>query len=77
MTSDMQDLGYCLNTLLQPLPKELAAQLENSSRLVDNYIKVLFQLHISAGPTKTLLMQSAVYALKEKALPNVEKEQEC
>ena len=42
MTSDMQDLGYSLKCLLQPLPKELAAQLENSLRLVDNYIKVLF-----------------------------------
>ncbi len=40
MTSDVQDLGYCLRGLLQPVPKELAAQLENSLRLVDNYVKV-------------------------------------
>ena len=45
MTSDVQDLGYSLKGLLQPLPKELAAQLENSLRLVDMYIKVYSTTH--------------------------------
>lgn len=42
MTSDVQDLSYSLKNLLAPLPRELAAQLETSLRLVDNYVKVLF-----------------------------------
>ena len=40
MTSDMQDLGYSLRAVLQPLTQDLSAHLENSLRIVDSYIKV-------------------------------------
>lgn len=40
MASDLQDLGYSLKSLLQPIPPDVAAALAANLRQVDGYIKV-------------------------------------
>lgn len=40
MSSDLQDLGYSLKLVLEPLSKDMAAMLDSSLRMVEDYIKV-------------------------------------
>ena len=50
MSSDLQDLGYSLRAVLDPMPQDLVNALDSLLRLVDEYIKVSKLLNCVKAP---------------------------